>query len=134
MQKIPLALLCTLFTLSAHPANGLRCGSDLVSVGDYKFEIRAKCGEPVDVEQWTEYRVVPGPFSTDPPPVLRGSPSYRYPPVYEKAYIPVHIEQWIYNFGPHRLMQQLLFENGRLIDIRSLGYGYPADQPPDSAY
>ncbi|MEA3303304.1 MAG: DUF2845 domain-containing protein [Pseudomonadota bacterium] len=33
-------------------------------------------------------------------------------------------EEWTYNFGPHRLMQQLNFKNGVLESIKSLGYGY----------
>lgn len=35
----------------------------------------------------------------------------------------VVIDEWVYNFGSTQLMPQLLFENGRLISIRSLGYG-----------
>jgi len=32
-------------------------------------------------------------------------------------------EEWTYNFGPRRLMQVVVFENGRLVDVKSAGYG-----------
>lgn len=33
-------------------------------------------------------------------------------------------EIWTYNFGPDRLLEQLRFRNGRLVDISSDGYGF----------
>jgi hypothetical protein len=33
------------------------------------------------------------------------------------------IDEWTYNFGPHRLMQVVVFENGVLVDVKSAGYG-----------
>jgi hypothetical protein len=35
----------------------------------------------------------------------------------------VRVEEWVYNFGPTQLMSSLIFENGRLVRIRTLGYG-----------
>jgi len=32
-------------------------------------------------------------------------------------------EKWAYNFSPNRLMQVVVFENGKLIDVKSAGYG-----------
>lgn len=37
----------------------------------------------------------------------------------------VLIEEWTYNLGSHRLMRLVRLENGIVIDIRHLGYGYP---------
>ena len=36
-------------------ADGMRCGSDLVSVGDTEFDVLSRCGEPAskDGNQWT---------------------------------------------------------------------------------
>ena len=33
-------------------AFGLRCGVDLVSIGDTTSEVIAKCGEPSKIERW----------------------------------------------------------------------------------
>ena len=45
IKHISLALL--LACASAAQAETLRCGSQLVSVGDRAFEVEQKCGEPV---------------------------------------------------------------------------------------
>lgn len=101
---IPLGLfLC----LSAPAAWALRCGSLLVNTGDYKFEVLRKCGEPVFTDSRIELRVV-----------------RLYGPGLELGqYVPVMIDEWTYDFGPNRFVQLLRFENGRLVDIESLGYG-----------
>ena len=36
----------------------------------------------------------------------------------------VIISEYVYNFGPRKLMRRLVFEGGILISIESLGYGY----------
>jgi uncharacterized protein YvpB len=38
--------------------------------------------------------------------------------------VEVPVEIWIYNLGPSKLMQRLRFEDGELIEIESLGYGF----------
>jgi hypothetical protein len=42
----------------------------------------------------------------------------------QEQVVPVNVEEWLYNFGPQYFMQLLRFENGRLVEIRNLGYGY----------
>jgi hypothetical protein len=36
----------------------------------------------------------------------------------------VVVTEYVYNFGPRKLMRRLLFEGGVLVQIESLGYGY----------
>lgn len=36
----------------------------------------------------------------------------------------VIITEYVYNFGPRKLMQRLIFEGGVLVTIESIGYGY----------
>ena len=36
----------------------------------------------------------------------------------------IPVEVWLYNFGPDKLMQQVRFEDGRVVKIESLDYGY----------
>ena len=33
------------------------------------------------------------------------------------------VETWVYDFGPHKLMQQVEVEGGIVTSVRSLGYG-----------
>jgi hypothetical protein len=48
-----LILLCAVMTIFIFPnaSHALRCGSDLVDVGDLKQEILLKCGTPVSKEE-----------------------------------------------------------------------------------
>lgn len=34
------------------------------------------------------------------------------------------VEIWTYNFGPNQLMERVRIENGLVVQIDSLGYGY----------
>jgi len=102
-------LMVAVLCLSAELAYALRCGNRLVVMGASTAEVVAKCGEPVARDQWVEYRTIPPPSSFAPPR--------------EQVYLPVTIEEWVYNFGAHRFMQKFHFEEGRLSDIQSLGYG-----------
>ena len=101
-------LIVSILMLTIGPAYALRCGAKLVSKGDPQILVRVKCGEPDAIAQRVIYRT------------LRLSPH----PHGDKIVEPITIEEWIYNFGPRRLMRQLWFEDGKLVRIRSLGYGY----------
>ena len=97
--------------LNTAPAYALRCDRYVISEGDLNIEVLHHCGEPVSVEEWqVSHRQV---YDYD-------LGYYVYQP-YGK---PVHMEQWIYNFGPRRLMRKLTFRDGELIKIETLGYGY----------
>jgi len=97
-------LLC----LVESPVWAFRCGMDLVTLGDYQIQVLRKCGEPIQKAHRVAYRAV----------------RLRNLGFEQETYVPVDIEEWTYNFGPTRFMELLQFENGRLIDSRSLGYGY----------
>jgi hypothetical protein len=36
----------------------------------------------------------------------------------------VVVEDWTYNLGPHKLMRIITFENGVVVKVQTLGYGY----------
>lgn len=104
------ALITLILTLSAAPAHALRCGNRLVSQGDTKAALIAKCGEPTQVDFRREYA-----------PVRIWEPDRGD---YRLDQTIIYIEEWIYNFGPHRFMQSVLFKDGRVDRIESLDYGY----------
>jgi hypothetical protein len=99
-----------LVCLSTVPAWALRCGNRLVSFGEIQNVVLYKCGAPDTTERRVTYRVEPDYDAFGVPRTA--------------VYIPVVIDVWVYNFGPRRFMQELSFEDGRLINIQSLGYGY----------
>ena len=99
--------------------NRFECGSRLVSVGDSRYEVLAKCGEPSWRDGWEEERLE----RVGGIPYFDGSPFYtsRIPTLVN---VHVWVEEWIYNRGPSRFMRILRFENNRLIDIVVGDYGY----------
>ena len=52
---------------------------------------------------------------------------YREKELYREPYLAVEdilIEEWTYNLGPTRFIRYLIFENGRLVDIKTGDYGF----------
>jgi hypothetical protein len=95
------------------PANAaLRCGSHLVSEGDSRSEVVAKCGEPTEINQKSAI--------LRQPTVWVGGRRL----IVGNGLVEIPIEVWIYNLGPNKLMRRLRFEDGVLVDIDTMGYGY----------
>lgn len=97
------------FTVLEAEASPLRCGGRLVDVGDYQYEVTAKCGPPTASRTWVEDRHAY--FS-------------HYYDRYNKQYHaslgrqgPNYYERWVYVLGAQRFTRYLLFENGVLIKI-----------------
>jgi hypothetical protein len=107
------AALVILGLLATAPAFAdMRCGSKVITDGSTRSEVAAKCGEPDEVvTQRSVFRR----------PVIwtRGRPYFI-----GEDYIEVPVESWIYNFGPNKLMRRIRFEDGVVIEIETLGYGY----------
>jgi hypothetical protein len=107
-----LALWLLLAAALPQMAWAFRCGNRLVSEGDTAGEVRAKCGAPTDVRHHTVWRA---------PVVWRAGRPFR---VWGDD-LPVPVETWTYNLGSHRFIQQLRLEDGIVVEIETLGYGYP---------
>ena len=107
--------------LAAEPAAAFRCGNKLVMDGMHEVQVVAICGRPTTLRNlgyalrgydfryrrnsgpgWTEYR----------------NPGYGY------LTQEVIITEYVYNFGPRKLMRRLIFEGGVLVTIETIGYGY----------
>jgi hypothetical protein len=105
------------------PAFGtaLRCGVRLITEGDTKLKVLAECGEPQYIETWEEERI----YRYDP---WTGYDNDQHDdkglrkPRFIKEYVVV--EEWTYNHGPHRFMDHVRFENGKVREIISGEYGY----------
>lgn len=108
MKKIVLLLGFLLVAGTTEAA--FRCGTRLVELGDHELEVLQKCGEPEFMDERVGYR---GERLRHP----RGALEIE-------QFEQIIIHEWIYNFGPRRLKQFLLFENGKLKEIRSLGRGH----------
>ncbi len=111
MGKVLIGLVCAL-VLHVGTAYALRCGTELVSKKDPKIEVVRKCGDPVSIEAWMAYDVIPRHYG-----------HRKHHATFGGVVISIAVEEWIYNFGPHRLMHLLRFENGYLVRMGTLGYG-----------
>jgi hypothetical protein len=43
----------------------------------------------------------------------------------------VIVTEWVYNFGPRKLMRRLVFHGGVLVEIDTIGYGYIEQEQDD---
>ena len=96
-----------------------QCGNKLVSLGDRKYEVLVKCGQPSSRDSHYETRIKRDFYRDLNPP--RESERYRAPLFAEEE---VEVEDWVYNFGSNRLLRFLTFENGILVSIETGDYGY----------
>lgn len=111
-------------------ALALRCGNKIISIGDKKPKVLARCGEPDFAE--TQERKYPS-YCRDNDYYDRDEYSYngfRYSyrtPRRSHNYPICHfkiIDVWTYNFGPRKFIKELIFRDGYLKEINSLEYGY----------
>ncbi len=89
----------------------LDCAGGIISVGDSRVDLLAKCGEPYRTESHDEEiseRLDQG--------------------VRQKIYITV--EDWIYNYGPNQFMRIVTLRNGKVVNIRTGNYGYGKEVKP----
>jgi len=97
--------LCCLNT-----AYAMKCGRNLVIEGDYISKVIDQCGEPDSVNTHTE--------------VVSRTIHFPYRTLDMQEFVEIQVEEWIYNLGPSRFQQYLRFENGILVEVKSLGRGY----------
>lgn len=118
-QLLAAALLGGL--LVTEPAQAFRCGSKLVVEGMHEQQVVAICGEPA-VRRHIGYAVRP--YELRRRNELGSGWSRSYSRGLGGLTEEVVITEYVYNFGPRRLMQRLIFEGGILVEIEPVGYGY----------
>jgi hypothetical protein len=83
---------------------GPECEDRIISTGDTKGEVLAKCGEPF--------------YRTSHDEELREQLDEN-----RSRKLVVTVEEWTYNFGPQRFMRIITVRNSRVIDVRTGSYG-----------
>lgn len=109
MKRLALLLLLLPAPLAAID-DGMRCGNVLITRGDSVLRVQHECGEPTYTSQYVVYGTRP---------VFNALLN-----LYAEVTVPITVDEWTYNLGPNRFMRRLRFENGELITIQSLEYGY----------
>jgi hypothetical protein len=119
---LPFALAAASLLLPA-TATAMRCGTALISKGDIRAKVLKYCGEPTQTSE--HYGLRQGFYvrsgvtlRTTNGTVSRGQHYYPY------GQIEVLVEDWIFNLGPNRLMRHITFENGIVVEVETLDYGY----------
>ena len=113
--------ILALSLLFAEPAHAFRCGTKLVKDGMHEAQVIGVCGEPTTrrnlgvAVRYYDYRYYRE--------TSLGWSSSRSPG-YGNLASEVVITEYVYNFGPRKLMRRLIFEGGVLVTIESIGYGY----------
>ena len=95
--------------LLAH-AQSIRCSDKIIGTGASRAEVQGLCGDPAQVDHKTIYNSAAA--GGGPTNVVAGTT------------VETQVEVWTYNFGPDKLMQRIRFEDGVVVRIESLGYGF----------
>jgi hypothetical protein len=119
-------LFCGLLTLAGGRADAdnmrstLRCGDQVLSHGDWLYEVRTACGDPDWAQRRVEFQTVRYPVRT---PCGNGSRE-RTCTTYVEETIPVNIDEWTYDFGRNRFVELVRFEQGQMVSVSTLGYSH----------
>lgn len=114
MKKGPLIFGLLLLLVYLQSASAFRCNGRIINTRVFSGEIQQLCGEPMSINKYMDYKIIA---------IQQTHRRTKYHQV-EFIRVPINIEEWIYNQGPNDLLRQLRFENGRLMDITTLGYGH----------
>lgn len=116
-----LAAVMILGLLIAEPAHAFRCKNKIVKEGMHEQQVVAICGVPT-TERMLGYAVRSIDYGW-----RRARPGglgrYHFPG-YAQLSEEVIVTEFVYNFGPRKLMRRLVFEGGVLARIETIGYGY----------
>lgn len=87
----------------------------------HETQVRAACGEPATIRHLGyAFRLTQIPLQRRLSP---GATAEHYAGYGHYAQ-EVALTEYVYNFGPRKLMRRLLFEGGILVSIETIGYGY----------
>jgi hypothetical protein len=100
-MQAALVLMVILGVPSLAAAESIRCGSRIIMRGSSSAELASFCGDPAQVSKNSSYS---------------GGAA--------RSVDQIEVEIWTYNFGPNQLMERVRIENGIVVQIDSLGYGY----------
>jgi hypothetical protein len=106
-----LACMMVVAVPTAATAQSLVCAGKIINEGVSQVLVSAKCGPPTQVDHRTT-NLGSAVVSVDQRGRVAGLTA------------DVDVEIWTYNFGTSRLMQRIWFQDGTVVRVESLGYGF----------
>ncbi len=100
-------------------ADGMRCGSKLVSDGDSLYTVKSRCGEPNMATRRMEVRTIRRWVAGPCAPNAGATECGRF----VEHSVEVQVDEWVYDFGPHNFVRYLTFEQGTLLRVVTGSYG-----------
>jgi len=91
---------------AAFSTSTMRCGNNIVELGDDFYKVLETCGEPTAIYRRTK---VIGNILHHPRRTLD-----------IEEYDEIQVEEWVYDFGRNRIRQSLIFENGVMVEVKDL--------------
>jgi Protein of unknown function (DUF2845) len=101
-------------------ADDMSCQDRIISTGSSAYDVQFLCGAPDFVDHRSEVQTVRRPVSV-PCYTPRGIGRCI---AYVEDAVEVAVEEWTYDFGPHRFVRYLTFAQGRVVAIRAGSYGH----------
>jgi len=120
-QTFLIAVVTLILLLVSSSAFAFRCGRKLVTENMHEAQVLKVCGTPTTqrtLGYTTRSSYYPFREYNGGGIVTERFPGYG--PFVEQ----VLLTEYVYNFGPRKLMRRLLFEGGVLVKIEKIGYGY----------
>jgi hypothetical protein len=109
--------------LSTSSAWALRCGNALINKGDPKSKVLRYCGEPGQMtKRWGVRNGFTGQRNSGIS--INGSAGVEGERFFFTGRNEVIVEDWVYNFGPNKLMRRIRIADGIVETIETLQYGY----------
>lgn len=121
ISRTTIAIVTIVLLMTSTSAHALRCGRNLVKTDMHEAEVIKICGNPTtarDLGYAVRGTFVPIRRHAAPGMTIEHYPGYGH---YREE---VLLTEYVYNFGPRKLMRRLLFEAGILVRIETIGYGY----------
>ena len=103
------AVLAALLLPAAAHADGMRCGSRLISEGDPIEKVLEYCGEPTETKRT---------WITRQPRFEYGGQEVPFPGSED-----VPVDLWTYDFGASKLIRRIRFVAGKVDSIETLEHG-----------
>ena len=110
-----------IFMFASMSANAFSCGRKIVLENMHEAQVRKVCGAPTTSRNLGYVQrgsYVPAKRSLSPGVRVEHFPGHGY---YTEEVV---LTEYVYNFGPRKLMRRLIFEGGVLVIIETIGYGY----------